>query len=267
VLKAVARRADLLNPESVKAYLATSSLSMSRKQTVIEHLDRFYRWKHIPFTRPMYHRIRPLPFIPLETEVDALISGVGARTAVFLQLMKEAACRPGEAWMLRWIDVDCERSCVRLMPEKNSEPRERKVSSRLLAMLNALPRKSINVFHDPEADPIRSLEDFRRTFINQRHRVAERLQNPRLLQISFKTLRHWKATMEYHKTKDILHVMRLLGHENIQNTLVYTHLVEFHDSEFICKVARTVEEAKALVESGFDYVTEVEGVKLFRKRK
>jgi site-specific recombinase XerC len=97
--------------------------------------------------------------------------------------------------------------------------------------------------------------------------VAERLQNPRLLQISFKTLRHWKATTEYHKTKDILHVMRMLGHKNIQNTLVYTHLVEFHDDEFVCKTARTVDEARALVESGFDYVSEIDGVQLFRKRK
>jgi len=28
-----------------------------------------------------------------------------------------------------------------------------------------------------------------------------------------------------------------------------------------------VEEAKALIESGFEYVTEMDGVKLFRKRK
>ena len=31
--------------------------------------------------------------------------------------------------------------------------------------------------------------------------------------------------------------------------------------------ARTVEEASKLIEVGFDYVTEIDGVKLFRKRK
>jgi len=31
--------------------------------------------------------------------------------------------------------------------------------------------------------------------------------------------------MEYHKTKDILHVKRVLGHKRIENTMVYTHLV------------------------------------------
>ena len=64
--------------------------------------------------------------------------------------------------------------------------------------------------------------------------------------------------MEYHRTKDILHVMQLLGHKSIKNTLVYTHLVDFGGDEFVCKVAKNVDEAKTLVESGFDYVTQIE---------
>jgi hypothetical protein len=45
------------------------------------------------------------------------------------------------------------------------------------------------------------------------------------------------------------------------------HLVNFGSEEYVCKVAENVEEAKALIESGFEYVTEVNGIKLFRKRK
>jgi hypothetical protein len=37
--------------------------------------------------------------------------------------------------------------------------------------------------------------------------------------------------------------------------------------EFICKIAKTVDDAKVLVENGFDYVTDIESMKLFRKRK
>jgi hypothetical protein len=47
--------------------------------------------------------------------------------------------------------------------------------------------------------------------------------------------------------------MQLLGHKNIQNTLVYTHLVNWESDEIVCKVAKTVNEAQALIESGFDY--------------
>jgi hypothetical protein len=41
----------------------------------------------------------------------------------------------------------------------------------------------------------------------------------------------------YHKTKDILHVMRVLGHRSIQNTLVYTQLIDFQDEDFTSKAA------------------------------
>ena len=134
-------------------------------------------------------------------------------------------------------------------------------------MLTRLPHVFEFVLRNPDVDPTESLEDFSRNFSRQRRGIVEKLQNPRILRISFKTLRHWKATTEYHRTKDILHVMQMLGHKNIQNTLVYTHLVSFESDEFVCKVARTVDEAKALVESGFDYVSEIDGVQLFRKRK
>ncbi|MDH5462273.1 MAG: hypothetical protein OEZ29_03870 [Candidatus Bathyarchaeota archaeon] len=74
--------------------------------------------------------------------------------------------------------------------------------------------------------------------------------------------------MEYHRTKDILHVKNLLGHKKIDNTMKYTQLVSFEaEDQFTCKVAKTLEEAKKLVESGFEHVTDVNDAKLFRKRK
>ena len=97
--------------------------------------------------------------------------------------------------------------------------------------------------------------------------MARKLQNPRILRITFHTFRHWKATMEYQRTRDILYVMKLLGHKNINNTLKYTQLVDFKDDEYVSKVAKTVEEACQLVEAGFEYVCEMDGVKIFRKRK
>ena len=74
--------------------------------------------------------------------------------------------------------------------------------------------------------------------------------------------------MEYYKTKDILHVMKVLGHRNIKNTLLYTQLVKFKENdEFICKVARTPEEIQELIEAGFEFVLEKDGLAYFRKRK
>jgi hypothetical protein len=73
--------------------------------------------------------------------------------------------------------------------------------------------------------------------------------------------------MEYHRARDILHVKNVLGHKNIKSTLIYAHLVNVHDDEYVSKVAWNLEEACKLVEAGFEYVTEFEGAKVFKKRK
>ena len=65
--------------------------------------------------------------------------------------------------------------------------------------------------------------------------------------------------------------MNFLGHRSIKNTLIYIQFEEAifkdEDDKFICKVAKTVEEAKTLIEIGFNYVCELNEVKLFRKRQ
>jgi integrase len=259
----VKRGADLLNPESVKAVIAHQEWSEGRKQNVVDAYARFLDMRSVSWTKPLYRRVETLPFIPTEQEIDALIARMNYCIATLLRLLKETAMRPGEAWNLRWVDVDTERSCVTITPEKHSRPRQCKISSQCLAMLYTIPKSSQYVFRERYA----SLNNLRRTFQRHRNKLAESLVNPRIREISFKTLRHWKASIEYHKTKDILYVQRLLGHKNIQNTLIYTHLVSFKSDDWVCKVAANLEEAVELVEAGFEYVTEVEGKKIFRKRK
>ena len=77
--------------------------------------------------------------------------------------------------------------------------------------------------------------------------------------------------MHYHETRDIIKVKELLGHVNVNNTIIYIQLEEalfnFNNDEFNVKVAKTVEEACKLIEVGFEYVCDMDGVKLFRKRK
>ena len=81
------------------------------------------------------------------------------------------------------------------------------------------------------------------------------------------SFRHYFATMLYHRTKDILLVKQQLGHKRIENTLIYTHLVNFEDDGYHARTATTTEEALELIEAGFEYVTEIDEKKIFRKRK
>ena len=135
-----------MEPESAKTYLASAEFSEARKAKLTEDLARFYVYKHIRFDKPNYRRIERLPFVPLEVEVDQLISGVGRKTSTFLQLLKETGMRAGEGWNLKWIDFDSERATVNVVPEKNSNPRQLKVSNRLMGMIHALPKRHEYVF-------------------------------------------------------------------------------------------------------------------------
>ena len=140
-----------------------------------------------------------------------------------------------------------------------------KVSSKLTGMLNCLPRVSEKVFGDS------SLNSLKTTFIKSRKRLALKLQNPRLLRISFHTFRHWKATMEYHKTKDILHVKNFLGHKSVRNTELYINiehtLFQDADDAFTVRVVEKPEEVKSLLEAGFEYVCQKDNLIFLRKRK
>jgi len=209
---------------------------------------------------PIYRKVKKILFIPTEVEIDQLIAGCNKRMATFLQLLKETSVRCGEACTLRWVDVDFVRKSINVIPEKRSNPRILGMSNKMVDMLNQLPKHSRKVFN-ANADAMR------KSFQLQRKRITAKLRNPRLLQITFHTFRHWKATMEYHKTRDILHVMQMLGHRNIKNTLIYTQLVDFHDDEFVARVAHSEKEVCQLIEAGFEYVCEHNGNKIFRKRK
>jgi len=225
--------------------------------------DLWAKWQGIEWERPRYKAPRKLPFIPIEREIDDLVASSNKHVAAFLQAAKETGARAGEIYNLKWIDINLENRTINLTPEKGSNPRLLKISNKLIAMLNTLPKEHEQVFKHYQ-----KLNYLRRSFERYRKRTAHKLANPRILKITFHTLRHWKATMEYHKTKDILHVMQLLGHRNIQNTLLYTQLVKFKETDdFICKVAKTPNEVKKLIESGFQYVCEHEDLKFFRKRK
>ena len=258
----VKRGADLLDPESVKEVIAKQQTwSEGRKELAAEAYTTFLKMTGGKWDKPKYKRIQRLPWIPTEAEIDQLIAATSPRTGTFLLLLKETGMRPGEAWKLKWTDLDVVARTINITAEKNSNPRIFKLSSTLTERLSHLPKDSEKIFGKARQ------EHFRHNFSLQRRSIADKLKNPRLKQISFKTLRHWKATMEYHRTKDILHVMNVLGHKNIKNTLIYTHLVNLEGDEYVSKVAWNLEEACKLVESGFDYVTDVEGAKLFRKRK
>jgi integrase len=135
----------------------------------------------------------------------------------FPSYLEGHCCEAIEAWVLRWTDIDFANKCITVTPAKYSHARKLRLSEQTVNLLSSLDKRSLYVF-SPSGDRERfadELEHFATCFVKLRKRVADKLKNPRLNIISLKTFRHWKATKEYLRTKDILHVMDMLGHKNI----------------------------------------------------
>jgi len=129
--------------------------------------------------------------------------------------------RSGEANRVHWIDVDVERRIITLNdPEKGGTTRMFRMSRKLARMLSALPKKGERVFNN-------TLVSMRSAFFASRKRAAKKLGNPRLMRITFHTFRHCKATMEYHKTKNLLYVKEFLGHRKVDPQPCTYSLKEF----------------------------------------
>ena len=259
------RGANLLDPESVKETVAVQKWSEAYKLNMVSVYTLFLRMHGLAWQEPIYKPVEKIPFIPTEKEIDDLIAGCGKKTSTYLQLLKETGMRSGEADILKWINFDFERGTVRITPEKNSKPRILKISNKCVGMLQTLPKTSEKVFGDLSPNTMRS------NLGHSRKILARKLNNPRLQEIHFHTLRHWKATTLYHQTKDVLYVMQYLGHRNIRSTLKYIQLEQaIHGNapdNYTCRIAKTVKEARELVEAGFEYVCDIDDVKLFRKPK
>jgi hypothetical protein len=65
--------------------------------------------------------------------------------------------------------------------------------------------------------------------------------------------------------------MKFLGHKSIKNKLLYIDLeigcYPHGPEDYHAKTARTEDEAIKRVETGFDFVCDIQGAKLFRKRR
>ena len=258
----IARRgANLTDPEHVKATIAKQTWNDSSKMLAVYSYDTFARMFKIQWDPPKYKQQEIIPFVPEETELDQLIAACKSkRMATYLQCLKETFTDPSEALKIEWTDISSNIITIN-HPVKGHLPRQLQVSQKLLSMLGNLPKTSQRIF---PATYVSMKECYKKV----RKRTAQTLQNPRLLKISLVTFRHWGGTMIAHYTNgNVLTVKKLLGHKDVKSTMKYIGMIHFKDDEFDVTTATTIDEAKTILAAGYDYVTEKNGIMLFRKPK
>ena len=255
------RGADLYDPESVKQIIASQSWKDSYKLLAVYAYDTFCVMEKIEWTRPKYRQNDAIVFVPDEKELDQLIAACHSkRMATFLQCLKETFADPTEILRVKWIDLH-ENILTINYPVKRHLPGQSTISNKLVLMLNALPRKSERIFAT-------NYSTIRECFLAVRNRTAKRLQNPRLLAITFKSFRHWGGSMLAHYTNgNVLTIKNALRHRAIQSTMKYIHMIHFKDDDYEVATATTVEEIKQLAHAGFQKFDELNGIHVYRKPK
>jgi len=257
---------NLDDPEQVKLFIATNEKwSNGHKSQAVYAYNTYAKMKSIQWTIPNYPKNETIPFVPTEIEIDALIDGTCKKISIVLQAIKETGFRIGELWRCKWVDIDEEKSTLKCnQPEKRCKPREVRISAKLLARFNTLPKTNDFIFGKTR------LGFTREQFDRQRNKLAVKLNNLRLKQIHFHTFRHYHATKLYNETKSLIEVMARLGHRNINSTMVYTHIVQFDEESqnYHHAMARNEKEAGELIDNGWTYIlTTPQNIMMFRKRK
>jgi len=257
ILRNLDRSTDIFDPNKVASYIANLNVNDGTK----DHYNQVYgRWaeaNHLPYIKPKRHYRNPIPRSPTEENIDLLISRSTIHYATILTLLKETGIRVSELETLAIDNFDFTNKLLYIKTTKDGNPRI--LSEHLVAMLQ---QYFIHCDRFLKAKSVRAhFEQFKRkAFINT--------GKSELLSIRLHDFRHFYATRLYYLTHDILLVKKRLGHRSINSTLVYTQIIEaMKPSEYYVATASNIQEATKLLETGFEYVIEIDGIKIFRKPK
>jgi integrase len=267
-VKNMATLGELNDPEEIKGVIATHYKDKNSQRMACCAYDAYVKFKGRKWHNPHYKPEHKQVFIPTEEELRLAINTGHKESMVFSKFLYETGARSNEAHRLEWTDLDPERNNVTIKASKNGNSRTIEISKELMDLLFSLPKTE-----NQKTVFIRKPRNTRSSsFHNRMKRLAKIHNNPRFEKIHFHTFRHCKALREYHKTRDILHVMVILGHRKIETTYRYVRL--YHQiykpqqpKQFITKITPTKEQRIELMNDGWTLVDKDEKEWYFRKPK
>lgn len=166
------------------------------------------------------HKIR---FLTIEEE-DRLYKALPDFLKPIVTVALQTGMRKGEILNLQWSNIDFEYGFIELLKTKSGKARKIPISDKLWQVLNKQNRKNKYVFINPETGL--PYVDIKKSFNKAREEAGIR-------DFRFHDLRHTVATRLVEKGIDLLVVMDILGHTNIETTMRYAHPIPKRKSEAI----------------------------------
>jgi len=264
-LKRIAKFADINNPETVKQYIANLDCTNTYKMILTKTYAKYCNFNQIQWNPPKYKPDERAIQVPTKEKLEMIIANSGKKMATKLSLSMEGL-RPVEVCNLKPKDIDHEQRLITPTTAKHGAARTLKIPQTLNAMLQEHIIRH-NIQPNQKLFDITS-RTYSKMYRMTRNALAQKLHDPTLTKIRLYDFRHYFATALYKKTNNLLIVMNKLGHKDIKNTMIYTHLTDFAEDDYITQSTNDRKQAETLLNDGFDYIaTAPDGYMMFRKRK
>ena len=234
----------------------------SYKLNMVKAYDYLCMLNELKWKKPKYKAKQKIPLIPTTENVNKIISATTKKYATIFTILAETGLEAHELSTVSRKDIDIENGIINAQGCKGHAPRSFKLKQTTKAMLAEY------LYKYKGEKPFPHSKFMSQIWLRTRNKLADKVQNPQLRQIPMRSLRNYSGAQLYNRTKDPIRVMRHLGHKKLETTMHYIRGIHLNEEEeYTCRTASNVKEATELIEAGFQYITEMDGLKLFKKRK
>jgi len=265
-LSFLSKHTSLAEPEAVKLVIAELKATDGYKRNLCIAYNKYAKFYEIAWNMPIYREPAKNIALPTKEKLLMLIANAGSLLSMKLTLSMETGLRPVELTRLKVKDLDLEHRTANPTTAKKGNARTIPMSQSLTQKLQEhIIRENLTqndlLFKGTDAD------HYGKQYRKMRNKLAEKLNDPSIRNIRLYDFRHYFCTKKLNDIGNPYTVMVLMGHTKLETTQRYMHLLNLNDDEWTVNGATTVEQAKKLLEAGFQYQTTIEGIQLFRKRK
>jgi len=261
-LNYLSKNVDLSKPEDVKLFISNMPHANSYKQQIVNAYNYVCAINGFKWTKPKYRVEQKIPLIPTTANVNKIISATSKKYATLYTILAETGLEAHELATVTRKDIDIETGIINAKGCKGHAPRSFKLKQKTHAML----REYLYIYKGEK--PFPASRSMTQIWTRTRNKLADKIQDVQLKNIKMRSLRNYAGAQLYNKTKDPIRVMRYLGHKKLETTMHYLrgiHLDE--EEEYTCRTASNTKEDTEFIEAGFEYITERDGLKIYRKRK
>jgi integrase len=270
----IAEETDIFDSKKVTDYIMTlrredqQPTSAGYRQALISTYQKFCQYNQIPFDRPRIEYAPPIPLIPRTVNVEKIINNSSPDYATIFKILAETGIEGAELHRTHQNSIDRENGTISIKGCKGHDNGIGKLKPQTTEMLRQYLARHQDAYPFPKS---RSIGEAWRYY---RKDASQKLCEPDLMKIPLKSLRNYAGAIHYlTKGKDPIGTQRFMRHKLLSTTQHYLKAIILdEEEEYITGTVQlgtetTKKEITELLDAGYQYVTDADGYKYFRKRK